>query len=134
VVSFLHPDRFTPVEEPHWIRGWVGPRAGLDEVKKTKFLTIPGLELRILGRVARSQSLYRLSYRGSPSHIVHKGKKRSKERKRHIRESQNCPAKLQRCKETKLAGKHTITPRRHPMVKYFVLQNPSHHMGYFISN
>jgi hypothetical protein len=38
----------------------VGPRAGLDDVEKSKFLTLPGLELRLLGRPARSQSLYRL--------------------------------------------------------------------------
>jgi hypothetical protein len=46
----------------HWIGGWVGPRAGLDDVKKKKFLTLPGLELRPLDRPARSQSLYRLRY------------------------------------------------------------------------
>jgi hypothetical protein len=34
-------------------------RAGLDDVKR-KFLTVLGLELRPLGRPARSQSLYRL--------------------------------------------------------------------------
>jgi hypothetical protein len=38
------------------------PRAGLDDVEKRKFLIIPGIELRPLGRPARSQSLYRLSY------------------------------------------------------------------------
>jgi hypothetical protein len=43
----------------------VGPRAGLDEVEKRKFLTLPGLELLPLGRPARSQSLYRLRYPGS---------------------------------------------------------------------
>jgi hypothetical protein len=43
----------------------VGPRAGLDDVEKKKFLTLPGFELRPLGRTARSQSLYRLSYPGS---------------------------------------------------------------------
>jgi hypothetical protein len=42
----------------------VGPKTGLDEVEKRKFLTIPGLELRPLGRPARSQSLYRLRYPG----------------------------------------------------------------------
>jgi hypothetical protein len=46
-------------------RGWVDPRAGLDEVMKRKFLTLPGLELRTLGRPARSQSLYRLRYPAS---------------------------------------------------------------------
>jgi hypothetical protein len=43
----------------------VGPRAGLDDVEKRKFLTLPGLELRPLRRPARSQSLYRLRYPGS---------------------------------------------------------------------
>jgi hypothetical protein len=38
----------------------VGPSAGLDEVEKRKFLILSGLELRPLGRPARSQSLYRL--------------------------------------------------------------------------
>jgi hypothetical protein len=31
------PCRFTP--------GWVGPRAGLENMEKRKFLTLPGLEL-----------------------------------------------------------------------------------------
>jgi hypothetical protein len=59
------PGRFTPGEMApgtHWIWGWVDPRAGLDDVEKRKFLTIPRLELRPLGRPARSQSLYRLLY------------------------------------------------------------------------
>jgi hypothetical protein len=43
----------------------VGPRTGLDEVERRKFLTLPGLEPRPLGRPARSQSLYQLSYPGS---------------------------------------------------------------------
>jgi hypothetical protein len=29
----------------HWIGGWVGPRASLDDMEKRKFLTLPGLEL-----------------------------------------------------------------------------------------
>jgi hypothetical protein len=45
--------------------GWIGPRGDLDDVEKRKLLTLPGLELRPLGRQVRSQSLYRLSYRGS---------------------------------------------------------------------
>jgi hypothetical protein len=47
--SVSRPGRFTPGErEPgtHWIGGWVGPRAGLEDVEKTKFLILPGLELR----------------------------------------------------------------------------------------
>jgi hypothetical protein len=42
----------------------VDPRVGPDEVKKN-FLTQLGLEIRPLGRSARSPSLYRLHYRGS---------------------------------------------------------------------
>jgi hypothetical protein len=37
----------------------VDPRAGLVDVEKRKLLTLPELELRPLGRPARSQSLYR---------------------------------------------------------------------------
>jgi hypothetical protein len=37
-------------------------RAGLDDLEKRQFLTLPGLELR----PARRSSLYRLSYPGSP--------------------------------------------------------------------
>jgi hypothetical protein len=56
--SASRPCRFTPGERApgtHWIGGWVGPRAGLDDVEGR-------LELRPLGRPARSQSLYRLSH------------------------------------------------------------------------
>jgi hypothetical protein len=45
----------------------VQPRAGLYDLENGKFLTLPGLELRPLGRPARSQSLYRLRY---PASIV----------------------------------------------------------------
>jgi hypothetical protein len=43
----------------------VGPRAGLDDMEKRKFLPPPGLELRPLGRAASSKSLYGLRYPGS---------------------------------------------------------------------
>jgi hypothetical protein len=43
----------------------VGPRTGLDDVEKRKFLTLPELELQPLCHPARSQSLYRLSFPGS---------------------------------------------------------------------
>jgi hypothetical protein len=33
--------RFTP--DIHWIGSWVAPKAGLDDVKKRKLLTSPGL-------------------------------------------------------------------------------------------
>jgi hypothetical protein len=43
----------------------VDPRAGLDDVEKRRFLTVPGLELRPLGRPSRSRSLNRLRSAGS---------------------------------------------------------------------
>jgi hypothetical protein len=42
----------------------MGSTAGLDDVKKRKFLTLPGLELRARHHPIRSQSLYRLTYPG----------------------------------------------------------------------
>jgi hypothetical protein len=62
------PGRFTPWERApgtHWIGGRVNPRAVLEDVEKRKFLTLPRLELRPLGRPVRGQSLYRLHYPGS---------------------------------------------------------------------
>jgi hypothetical protein len=62
------PGNFIPGERAsgtHWIRGWVDPRAALNDVEKRRFMTLPGLEVRSLGRPARSQSLYRLRYAGS---------------------------------------------------------------------
>jgi hypothetical protein len=38
----------------HWRGGRVDPIAGLDDMKKRKFLTLAGLEIRLLGRPARS--------------------------------------------------------------------------------
>jgi hypothetical protein len=66
--STSRPGRFTSGERAsgtHWIGDWVDSRAGLDDVEKRKFMTLPGLELRPFDRPARSQSLYRLSYPGS---------------------------------------------------------------------
>jgi hypothetical protein len=34
-------------------KGWVGPRTDLDDFEKIKFLTLPELELPLLGRSAR---------------------------------------------------------------------------------
>jgi hypothetical protein len=51
------PNLFTPGEKDpgtHWTGGWVDPRTGLDDVEKRKFLTLPGFELRPLGRPTRS--------------------------------------------------------------------------------
>jgi hypothetical protein len=54
----LHaPAPLPPGKEPpgtHWKRGWVDSRAGLDDMEKIKFLTLPGLKLRPLGRPVRS--------------------------------------------------------------------------------
>jgi hypothetical protein len=53
------PGPFTSGERTrgsHLIRGRVGLRGGLNAVEKWKFLTLPLLELRPLGRPARSQS------------------------------------------------------------------------------
>jgi hypothetical protein len=62
----LHdPAALPPGKEHPWthsIEVWVGPRAGLDDVEKKKFLNLPELELRPLGHPAGSQSLYRLRY------------------------------------------------------------------------
>jgi hypothetical protein len=60
VVWFTPQPLYSPGERDpctYWIGSWVGPRPGLDDVEKRKFLTLQGLELRPLGRPARSQSL-----------------------------------------------------------------------------
>jgi hypothetical protein len=65
--SASRPGRFPPGETApgtNWTGVWVGPRAGLDNVENRKLLTLPGLELRSLGRLASSPSLYRLRYPG----------------------------------------------------------------------
>jgi hypothetical protein len=48
--------------DTHRIRGRVGPKAGIEGVKRRNILPLPGLELRPFCRPASSQSLYRLSY------------------------------------------------------------------------
>jgi hypothetical protein len=59
--SASRPCRFIPGKRApgtHWVGGWVGPRAALDDVEKGKFLTLPGLELRLLSPPARCQLIY----------------------------------------------------------------------------
>jgi hypothetical protein len=59
VVSFT-PRPLCPVgcsSSTHYIGSWLDPRTGLEDAKR-KFLNLPGLELRSLGRPAGSQSLY----------------------------------------------------------------------------
>jgi hypothetical protein len=71
-LSASRPGSFNPRERTagtHWVGGWVALRAGVDDVEKRKFLSLPGFELRNLCRPARSQSLYRLRYPGSPKHL-----------------------------------------------------------------
>jgi hypothetical protein len=46
--SASRPCRFSPGERApgaHFIGSWVDPRAGLDDMEKWKFFTLPGLEL-----------------------------------------------------------------------------------------
>jgi hypothetical protein len=63
--SASSPGHFTPAERDyytHWIGGWVGPRAGLEDVEGREISPLPGIKLRPLSRPAFSQSLYRLTY------------------------------------------------------------------------
>jgi hypothetical protein len=68
--SASRPGCFTPRERPpvtHWIGGWVGPRAVLDAAVVKRKIPSPRRESNHKNpdRPARSQALYRLSYRGS---------------------------------------------------------------------
>jgi hypothetical protein len=58
----LYPGERTP--GTHWIGGWVGPSAGLDAGARRKILC--PCQGSKPDRPARSQTLYCLSYRGSP--------------------------------------------------------------------
>jgi hypothetical protein len=51
--GLLNPGERAPYTS--WIGGWLNPRAGLKELVKRKFLTLPGLELLSLSRPARRQ-------------------------------------------------------------------------------
>jgi hypothetical protein len=51
----------------------VDPRADLGDLENRKFVTLPGLELRPLGRPARIQSLYRQHYPGYKEIGIHVG-------------------------------------------------------------
>jgi hypothetical protein len=53
----------------HWIGGWMGPKA----VESRTILPFLGLELRPLGRPARTQSLHRLRL-PAPIRILNNGK------------------------------------------------------------
>jgi hypothetical protein len=56
--------------DTRWIGGCLDPRVTLNYMEKKELLTLPGLELRPLGRPDRNQSLYRLSYPGSLDKLV----------------------------------------------------------------
>jgi hypothetical protein len=48
VSGHLHDPEALPLGKgprSHWIEGWVGPRAGLEDMEKRKFLILLGLEL-----------------------------------------------------------------------------------------
>jgi hypothetical protein len=71
--SASRPGRFIPGERAlgtHWIGSWVDTRAGLDDLERRNFLTLLGLELLLLSRPDRSQSLYRLRCSGSLGSLV----------------------------------------------------------------
>jgi hypothetical protein len=73
----------------------VDARAGLDDVDKRKFLALPGLELRPVGRPARSQSLYKLFRRATlkkPNDILSKDTKRVHLKKENINFVETLPA------------------------------------------
>jgi hypothetical protein len=53
-----------------WTGDWVDPRTSLGDVEKKRFLTLSGLEIRSLYHLARSQTLYLLSYSGSDIYIT----------------------------------------------------------------
>jgi hypothetical protein len=62
-----HPGRFIPdgtAPSTHCIGHWVGPESGLDDVRKGKFLTLPGLELRQLSSPDRSHRIEQKLFRG----------------------------------------------------------------------
>jgi hypothetical protein len=69
--SASRPCRFTPGEiasGTHWMGGWVKPRAGLDDLEKRKFLTLPGLELRPLSRPDRGR---RYTHYATPAPVIY---------------------------------------------------------------
>jgi hypothetical protein len=65
--SASRPIHITPLQKsPRYplYRRLVDSTAGLDDMRKWKFLTLPRLELWLLGHSAHSQSLYWLCYQG----------------------------------------------------------------------
>jgi hypothetical protein len=56
----LYPGERVP--GTHWIGDCVDPWVDLNDIGEMKILDLVGLEVELLGRPVRSQSLYRLSY------------------------------------------------------------------------
>jgi hypothetical protein len=99
--SASRPGRFTPGERApgtHWIGGWVGPWAGLNDVEERKFLTLPTLDLWSFGRPARSQSLYRLRY-SEGNKKQEKGTKKENEYREEREDRKNEDKKSRRRKQ-----------------------------------
>jgi hypothetical protein len=64
------PGRFTPGERApgyHWIGGWVGPRAGLNDLEERQILPLRDSNSKPSLVQHRSQPLYQLPYPGSPN-------------------------------------------------------------------
>jgi hypothetical protein len=63
----LHPPAaLPPGRSPgtHYIGAWVDPRAGLDDIEKWKFFTLPGLELPLPLVVHKNEFLSLLQSNG----------------------------------------------------------------------
>jgi hypothetical protein len=130
VVSFTPLPFYPRVKNcgTHWIWRWVDHRVGLDDVERRKFLIPPGLELWPFCRPARTQSLYRLSYPGSPrmqySRIFRN--KRERERERSKRKLQATSQKTYCFSITETSGlmlfseKVTVLWETYGMDKYIV--------------
>jgi hypothetical protein len=62
--SASRPGRFISGERAlgtHWIGGWVGLKTVLEDVERRKILPLAAIELRLLGRPTRNQTLYKLT-------------------------------------------------------------------------
>jgi hypothetical protein len=58
--SVSHPGLLISEESvtgSHWIGAWLGPKACLNDLEKRKFLPLPGLEIRSLGRRAPGNTI-----------------------------------------------------------------------------
>jgi hypothetical protein len=66
----LYPGERVP--GTHWIGDCVDLRVDLDDIAEIKILDLLGLEAEPLGRPARSQSLYRLSYSSGEAELAYK--------------------------------------------------------------